>query len=132
MSLPRPQGQQKRVVCLDHEGHTVVLGTAGSGKTTMAIHRAAYLSDMSTDHGGRTLLVTFNNALVTYLNYPAPVVSAAAPENREIRNPSSVRRDLGCVAPRGTVRGFSPCGRRGAGASLAARQPEPHRRPVAR
>jgi superfamily I DNA/RNA helicase len=46
-----------------------VLGTAGSGKTTLAILRAAYLGNPNTDNSGRTLLVTFNRALVTYLKH---------------------------------------------------------------
>jgi superfamily I DNA/RNA helicase len=46
-----------------------VLGTAGSGKTTLAILRAAYLGNPSTDNNGRTLLVTFNRALVSYLKH---------------------------------------------------------------
>ena len=37
----------------------------------MAIHRAAYLSDPRTDHAGRTLLLTFNNSLVRYLDHLA-------------------------------------------------------------
>lgn len=65
--LPRPVGRQKEVLCLPASGHTVVLGTAGSGKTTLAIHRAVYLANPATDHGGRTLLVTFNRCLVAYL-----------------------------------------------------------------
>lgn len=65
--LPRPIGRQKEVLCLPAVGHTVVLGTAGSGKTTLAIHRAAYLANPTTDHHGRTLLVTFNKCLVAYL-----------------------------------------------------------------
>lgn len=69
--LPRPVGRQKEVLELPVQGHTVVLGTAGSGKTTLAIHRSLYLSDQSTDHGGRTLLVTFNRCLVTYMKYLA-------------------------------------------------------------
>jgi len=82
MPLPQPQGAQREVVALDPLGHYVVLGTAGSGKTTMAIHRAAFLANDITEHGGRTLLVTFNKALVTYLNYLRP------PEltNVEVRN----------------------------------------------
>jgi superfamily I DNA/RNA helicase len=72
MALPQPQGKQKEVVALRPEGHAVVLGTAGSGKTTMAIHRSAFLADARTDHGGRTLLVTFNNTLVTYLEHLRP------------------------------------------------------------
>jgi superfamily I DNA/RNA helicase len=72
MPLPDPIGAQREVVCLDHEGHTVVLGTAGSGKTTMAVHRAAYLSNEKTEHGGPTLLLSFNNSLLAYLNYLRP------------------------------------------------------------
>ena len=67
LQLPRPVGRQKEVLCLPPSGHTVVLGTAGSGKTTLAIHRAVYLANPATDHGGRTLLVTFNRCLVAYL-----------------------------------------------------------------
>jgi len=67
MALPQPVGRQREVLYLPATGHVAVLGTAGSGKTTLAILRAAYLSDASTDHAGRTLLVTFNRALVTYL-----------------------------------------------------------------
>ena len=52
-------------------GHTVVLGTAGSGKTTLAILRSLYLSDPETDDGGKTLLVTFNKCLVTYMRHLA-------------------------------------------------------------
>jgi superfamily I DNA/RNA helicase len=65
--LPQPIGRQKEVLCLPARGHTVVLGTAGSGKTTLAIHRAVFLANPATDHSGRTLLVTFNRALVAYL-----------------------------------------------------------------
>jgi superfamily I DNA/RNA helicase len=67
--LPQPIGRQKEVLYLPAQGHYAVLGTAGSGKTTLAILRSAYLSNSNTDHGGQTLLVTFNRALVTYLKY---------------------------------------------------------------
>lgn len=69
MALPAPIGRQKEVLYLPAEGHVVVLGTAGSGKTTLAILRAAYLANPQTDHYGKTLLVTFNRALVSYLRY---------------------------------------------------------------
>ncbi len=70
-SLPRPVGRQREVLYLPAHGHTVVLGTAGSGKTTLAILRSLYLCDPSTHHGGRTLLVTFNRCLVTYMTHLA-------------------------------------------------------------
>lgn len=67
MPLPTPVGKQREVLCLPEKGHYVVLGTAGSGKTTLAIHRAAYLSHrIKSDE--RVLLVTFNKSLRTYLN----------------------------------------------------------------
>lgn len=64
MSLPTPKGRQNEVIYLPETGHTVVLGTAGSGKTTMAILRAHYLANLTQK---RVLLVTFNKTLVTYL-----------------------------------------------------------------
>ncbi|MBB6036179.1 UvrD-helicase domain-containing protein [Phytomonospora endophytica] len=66
IALPEPKGHQRDVVSLKAEGHCVVLGTAGSGKTTMAVHRAHYLAK-APEIGGQTLLVTFNKALITYL-----------------------------------------------------------------
>ena len=69
--LPTPVGRQREVLYLPASGRTVVLGTAGSGKTMLAILRSLYLSDPSTAHGGRTLLVTFNRCLVTYMNHLA-------------------------------------------------------------
>lgn len=68
-SLPLPIGRQKDVLYLPSRGHFVVLGTAGSGKTTLAILRAAYLGNPNTDNNGQTLLVTFNRALVGYLRH---------------------------------------------------------------
>lgn len=70
-SLPKPIGRQREVLYLPSQGHVVVLGTAGSGKTTLAILRSLYLSDPATNHSGRTLLVTFNRCLVTYMNHLA-------------------------------------------------------------
>ena len=67
-SLPSPIGRQREVLYLPAQGHVVVLGTAGSGKTTLAILRSLYLSDQSTVHAGPTLLVTFNRCLATYMH----------------------------------------------------------------
>ena len=65
-ALPTPIGRQREVLYLPAQGRTVVLGTAGSGKTVLAILRALYLSDPTTDDYGPTLLLTFNRCLVTY------------------------------------------------------------------
>ena len=85
-------------------GHTVVLGTAGSGKTTLAIHRAVYLANPSTDHHGRTLLVTFNRCLVAYLEAMAGRLGQV-----EVRNYHKFAR--GYLAHRGKMRWNSICNR---------------------
>jgi superfamily I DNA/RNA helicase len=66
MPLPEPIGRQKEVLYLPEAGHGVVLGTAGSGKTTLAILRAAYLA-RRTESAQKTMLVTFNKVLSGYL-----------------------------------------------------------------
>ncbi len=57
-------------------GHSVVLGAAGSGKTTLALYRAAYLSESSMLHGGKTLLLTYNKLLTTYLKHMSPAIAS--------------------------------------------------------
>jgi DNA helicase IV len=52
------------VLYLPTKGRFVVLGMAGSGKTTLAILRSAFLADPRTSGMGPTLLVTVNRALV--------------------------------------------------------------------
>ena len=57
-----PKGAQREVLALEPKGHTVVLGTAGSGKTTMALYLAEKLSNLKGNP--RVLILTFNRALV--------------------------------------------------------------------
>ena len=71
-ALPKPLRKQREVLYMPATGHSAVLGTAGSGKTTLALYRAAYLSAAGMPHYGPTLLLTFNQALVTYLNHLKP------------------------------------------------------------
>ena len=65
MALPKPKGIQLEVLDLKPIGHNVVLGTAGSGKTTLAIYRAIGLANYSPKDN--ILLITFNTTLVKYL-----------------------------------------------------------------
>ena len=103
-SLPRPVGRQREVLYLPAQGHTVVLGTAGSGKTTLAIRRSLYLSDGSTTHGGRTLLVTFNRCLVTYMTHLAGAVQRPV----DVRNYHHFAR--GYLRSRNKLPSWSICG----------------------
>ena len=105
-SLPTPIGKQREVLYLPAEGHTVVLGTAGSGKTTLAILRALHLADPTTDHGGPTLLLTFIRSLVTYMRHLTPMVPAAP----EVTNYHRFAR--GYLSSRGLMEHNSICGSR--------------------
>ncbi|WP_454659078.1 3'-5' exonuclease [Bosea beijingensis] len=71
MALPVPVGRQREVVYLPAQGHQVILGTAGSGKTSMAILRAAQLSSPGYPGSGRTLVITFNKTLSSYIRFLA-------------------------------------------------------------
>ena len=62
----KPEGKQKEVLSLPATGHTVVLGTAGSGKTTMALLRAIGLANLPSHPN--VLIVTFNGALIQYMS----------------------------------------------------------------
>lgn len=80
MALPQAEGIQLEVMDLPPEGHRVVLGTAGSGKTTLAIYRAKYLSSITKD--GKVLLLTFNKTLVKYLE----AIAGEELSNVDVRN----------------------------------------------
>nr|GLK33989.1 DNA helicase [Rhodococcus wratislaviensis] len=67
-----PRGRQSDVVYYDPLRNLVVLGTAGTGKTTMAVLRARYLAHPTTVNSGPVLVVTYNNALVRYLRHLVP------------------------------------------------------------
>lgn len=81
MALPKPRGIQVEVLDLKPMGHNVVLGTAGSGKTTLAIYRAIYLAKF--DKNERVMLITFNTTLVKYLD---TIIGGQVPPNIDVRN----------------------------------------------
>lgn len=102
-SLPRPVGRQREVLYLPADGHTVVLGTAGSGKTTLAILRSLYLADPSTDHGGPTLLVTFNRCLVTYMKSLAGAIERSVVVENYHRFARGYLSSRGKLPPQGSI-----------------------------
>ena len=59
----RPLKRQREVLYLPVTGHSVVQGVAGSGKTTMALLRAQFMTEPGLEHSGRTLILTYNKSL---------------------------------------------------------------------
>ena len=73
--ITRPQG-----------GFVVIRGTAGSGKTTVALHRIAYLAyeDPSVD-SERTLFIVFSKALREYVSHVLPALGVEQAQVRDFR-----------------------------------------------
>lgn len=67
--------EQFELITRPSSGLVVVRGTAGSGKTTVALHRIAYLAfaDPTVD-GERTLVVVFSRALRDYVSHVLPAL----------------------------------------------------------
>ncbi len=82
MKLPELVKKQKEVLGLPKRGHFIILGTAGSGKTTLAIYRALYLSK-DVDENQKVLLLTYNKSLVNYFNF---IVEDQIMNNIDIHN----------------------------------------------
>lgn len=62
--------EQRRIVELEPNGHMMVKGVAGSGKTTVAIRRISFLQNHYTPEENDTiLLVTYNKTLLQYIKH---------------------------------------------------------------
>lgn len=72
LDLSELKGVQKKVVTLRPQGHAVILGGSGTGKTALSVLRALYLCNPETEGSGRTLLLTYNRSLLAYLNHFIP------------------------------------------------------------
>lgn len=70
---------QREFVERDFNGPARVIGSAGTGKTVVALHRAARLA---LDEGARVLLATFNKTLAQRLAEKMPLVADAAVNRR--------------------------------------------------
>lgn len=60
------KGKQQEVLYLPQNGHGVICGVAGSGKSVCAVMRAKYIQELTK---GRVLLLTYNNSLINYMKY---------------------------------------------------------------
>lgn len=62
--------EQRRIVELEPNGHMLVKGVAGSGKTTVAVRRVPFLlHHYCPNEDDKVLLVTFNKTLLNYIKY---------------------------------------------------------------
>lgn len=67
--------RQFELITRPHAGFVVIRGTAGSGKTTVALHRIAYLAyDDPAIDSPRTLVVVFSPALRDYVSHVLPAL----------------------------------------------------------
>lgn len=67
-------------------GFVVIRGTAGSGKTTVALHRIAYLAyDDPAIDGPQTLVVVFSRALRDYVSHVLPALGVERVQVRTFR-----------------------------------------------
>ena len=64
---------QDKLVRLDPRGHRLIRGVAGSGKTTIALYRAKYLSENYLDMftANKILVLTYNSTLVAFMREQA-------------------------------------------------------------
>ena len=61
--LPAPKARQREVLYLPDTGFSVITGSAGAGKTLMALYRACYLGNPQLSNAGECLFLTYNRAL---------------------------------------------------------------------
>lgn len=60
---------QLRIVNLKPNGHCLVKGVAGSGKTTVAVNRIPHLINHYLEAGEKILILTYNKTLINYTKY---------------------------------------------------------------
>ncbi len=78
--------EQFALITRPSAGFVVIRGTAGSGKTTVALHRIAWLAyeDLEVD-SERTLFVVFSEALREYVSHVLPALGVAHVQIRDFR-----------------------------------------------
>ena len=66
----RLNDEQKRIIENKPKGHVLVKGVAGSGKTTVAVHKIPFLlKDYCYENDDKVLFITYNKSLINYAKY---------------------------------------------------------------
>jgi len=79
--------EQFDLITRPSSGLVVIRGTAGSGKTTVALHRIAYLAfEDETIESSRTLFVVFSAALRSYVRHVLPALGVNRVQVRTFRD----------------------------------------------
>lgn len=66
----RLNDEQRRIIENKPKGHVLVKGVAGSGKTTVAVHKIPFLlKDYCYEKGDKVLVITYNKSLINYIKY---------------------------------------------------------------
>ncbi|ACB84395.1 transcriptional repressor LexA [Natranaerobius thermophilus] len=60
---------QKRIIETKPGGHMLIRGVAGSGKTTVAVHKIPHLLNHYCSQDDKVLVITFTKTLINYINY---------------------------------------------------------------
>lgn len=62
--------EQRRIIENKPNGHSLVKGVAGSGKTTVAVHKIPFLlKDYCYEKDDKVLVITYNKSLINYVKY---------------------------------------------------------------
>lgn len=78
--------EQFELITKPSAGFVVIRGTAGSGKTTVALHRIAYLAyDDPEIDSDRTLVLVFSQALREYVSHVLPALGVGRVQIRDFR-----------------------------------------------
>lgn len=66
----RLNDEQRRIIENKPKGHVLVKGVAGSGKTTVAVHKIPFLlKDYCYEKNDKVLVITYNKSLINYVKY---------------------------------------------------------------
>ena len=122
---------QQGIVERNHNGPARVSGSAGTGKTVVALHRAAHLA--RTNPGAHVLLTTFSDALAHQLQAKLKVLTGSEPDAAdriEVRSLDALALAYGTRVEDAQDRRIAPGNLRRPPKTLASNHRDPRSRPA--